>query len=166
MSKRLTLGRMQNPVRGFLHGGAAIASVLGTVALAMRVSTWPARMSVIVFGLGLVALYLTSSLYHSIPWRTLWKLRMQKLDHSMIFVLIAATYTPIAWIALEDPMRVLTLAVVWSIAVFGIVQKVASRRRRSPWSIAIMVTLGWISLPLMWPLANAAGWSPVALRQS
>ena len=163
MSNRLTLGRMQNPVRGFLHGAAAAASVVGTLLLALRVSSWPARLSVLVFGLGLVALYLTSSLYHSIPWRTLWKLRMQKLDHSMIFVLIAATYTPIAWIALDDPVRLITLAVVWSIALAGIVQKLFSKKRRGSLSIVLMVTLGWISLPLTYPIAQKAGWSPVLL---
>jgi len=163
VAKRLTLGRMQNPVRGFLHGGAAIASVAGTLLLALRVSHWPARISVLVFGLGLIALYATSSLYHSVPWRALWKLRMQKLDHSMIFVLIAATYTPIAWIALDDPIRLITLAVVWSIAATGIVQKLLSRRRRSSVSIAIMVTMGWLSVPLMIPIAQTVGWSPVVL---
>lgn len=159
----MTLGKMQNPVRGFLHGSAAVASAVGTIFLALRVSHWPARISVLVFGFGLIALYITSSLYHSIPWRTLWKIRMQKLDHSMIFVLIAATYTPIAWIALDDPVRIVTLAVVWSIAVAGIVQKLFSKRRRSSLSIIIMVTLGWLSLPLMYPIAQKAGWSPVVL---
>jgi len=154
---------MQNPVRGFLHGSAAVASAVGTLVLAFRVPHWPARISVLVFGLGLIGLYSTSSLYHSVPWRTLWKLRMQKVDHSMIFVLIAATYTPIAWIALDDPIRLITLAVVWSIAFAGIVQKAVSRRRRSSVSIAIMVTMGWISIPLMYPIAQKAGWSPVAL---
>ena len=163
MADRLTLGRMQNPVRGFLHGSAAVASAVGTLVLAFRVPHWPARISVLVFGLGLIGLYSTSSLYHSVPWRTLWKLRMQKVDHSMIFVLIAATYTPIAWIALDDPIRLITLAVVWSIAFTGIVQKAVSRRRRSSVSIAIMVTMGWISIPLMYPIAQEAGWSPVAL---
>jgi len=154
---------MQNPVRGFLHGGAAVASVLGTIALVVRVSSWQARVSVIVFGLGLVALYSTSSLYHSIPWRTLWKIRMQKLDHAMIFVLISATYTPIAWIALDDPIRIITLAVAWSIAVAGIAQKMITSRRRESLSIALMVTLGWISVPLMYPIAQKVGWSPVVL---
>ena len=97
---RITLGKMQNPVRGFLHGAAAVAALAGSVGLVMRIPTLGGRIAASIFGLSMVALYTTSSLYHSIPWRDRWKKRMQRLDHSMIFVLIAGTYTPIAWIAL------------------------------------------------------------------
>ena len=73
---RWTLGKMQNPVRGLLHGTAAIASVIGTVFLMMRADSWPARFAVVIFGLGLLGLFTTSSLYHSVPWRQVWKVRM------------------------------------------------------------------------------------------
>ena len=79
--RRWTLGRMQNPVRGFLHGGAAITSLVGFVFLVLRAPSWPARIAAIIFGLGLFGLFTTSSLYHSIPWRDAWKVRMQRLDH-------------------------------------------------------------------------------------
>ncbi|NNF70431.1 MAG: hypothetical protein HKN01_11730, partial [Acidimicrobiia bacterium] len=65
---RMTLGKMQNPVRGFLHGGAAVAAVVATILLLVRTPTWPTRIAIIVFGLGFVALYTTSSLYHAVPW--------------------------------------------------------------------------------------------------
>ncbi|MEN8238020.1 MAG: hemolysin III family protein, partial [Actinomycetota bacterium] len=94
--QRWTLGKMQNPVRGFLHGTSAIVAVFGTVFLALSSPDWGIRTGAIVFGLAMVALYGTSSLYHAVPWRVEWKQRMQRLDHSMILVLIAGTYTPVA----------------------------------------------------------------------
>jgi hemolysin III len=114
---------MQNPVRGFLHGTAAVAGVVGTVFLLFHAPTWVSRIAVLVFGLAIIALYTTSSLYHSVPWRERWKQRMQRLDHSMIYVLIAGTYTPIAVIVIDPPWRWLVLGLVWGIVVGGVVQK-------------------------------------------
>ncbi len=160
---RWTLGKMQNPVRGFLHGGAALASMVGTAFLWTRAHSWPARFAVIVFGLGLLALYTTSSLYHSVPWRQVWKVRMQRLDHSMIFVLIAATYTPIGVLILDGWWRWVAMVVAWGIAVVGIVQRIFSTMDKHVFSFSLMLILGWLSLPIMFPLANRAGLAAVVL---
>jgi hemolysin III len=117
----------------------------------------------LVFGLGLVALYTTSSLYHSIPWQDEWKRRMQRLDHSMIFVLIAATFTPFGVVLLEGWIRVVSLLVAWSIALLGVAHHAFFPREHFNVSIALMVTLGWLSLPLMVPIARRAGISAVVL---
>lgn len=160
---RLTLGKMQNPVRGFLHGTAAVASVAGGIALIVRAGSWPARIAVTVFALGLVALYTTSSLYHSIPWREVWKRRMQRVDHSMIFVLIAASYTPVAAFALEGRLRAVTLVAVWVIAIVGIGQQGFFPREHNTFGIALMTTLGWGALAVMVPVARNAGTGAVVL---
>lgn len=154
---------MQNPVRGMLHGGAAVLSLIGAILLAFQPSTWPGRIAVVVFGLGLVSLYTTSSLYHSIPWRERWKKRMQRLDHSMIFVLIAASYTPVAMFALDGWLRIAALSVPWAVALVGISQQAFFPRDRNTFGIALMTSLGWIALVLMWPIAQAAGTSAVVL---
>ncbi|MBT8212385.1 MAG: hemolysin III family protein [Acidimicrobiia bacterium] len=160
---RMTLGKMQNPVRGFIHGGAAVAAIVGTIFLLFRTPTWPARIAIIVFGLGFVALYLTSSLYHAVPWREAWNDRMQRADHSMIFVLIAASYTPILAILFEGSVRWAALAVVWGIAAVGIGQKVLFPKVHMAFSITLMVTMGWLGLSIMWPLAERAGLSAAIL---
>jgi hemolysin III len=160
---RWTLGKMQNPVRGFLHGGAAIASIVGTVFLMMRAPTWPARFAVVVFGLGLLGLFTTSSLYHSIPWRDVWKTRMQRLDHSMIFVLIAASYTPVGVLIIEGPWRWIAMVVAWGIALVGILHRSFSSMDRHVFSFTLMVILGWLSLPIMFPLWQRAGAAAVVL---
>ncbi len=160
---RITLGRMQNPVRGFLHGTAAVTAVVGTVFLVIRTMSLPGRIAMIVYGLGLLALYTTSSLYHSIPWTERGKKRMQRLDHAMIFVLIAATFTPIAAIVLDGWMRAVSLGVAWTIALTGVSHHIFIKNQRFHLSIGLMVTLGWLSVPLMFPLADRAGMALVVL---
>lgn len=160
---RWTLGKMQNPVRGFLHGAAAVASIIGTIFLMTRATTWPARLAVVVFGFGLLGLFATSSLYHSVPWRQVWKTRMQRLDHSMIFVLIAASYTPIAVLVLSGEWRWIALAVTWGIAIIGIVDRSVASMERHIFSFSLMVILGWLSLPILFPLARRAGIAAVVL---
>lgn len=161
--KRWTLGPMQNPVRGILHGTAAVVSLLGTVLLVARANTGKAVIAAIVFGIGLLGLYTTSSLYHSIPWRDGWKRRMQRLDHSMIFVLIASTYTPIALIILNGVWEWLALAVAWGIALVGIINRLVGSMERHVFSFSLMLILGWLSIPLLFPLAHRAGTSAVLL---
>lgn len=153
---------MQNPVRGFLHGSAAVLALVGTGFLLFKAPTWPSRIAVLVFGLGLMGLYTTSSLYHSVPWREVWKNRMRRADHSMIFVLIAASYTPVAAIALDGPLAVLSLIGAWTIAAVGILQQIFLPVEKNTFGIALMTTLGWLALFIMWPFASAAGIAAVA----
>jgi hemolysin III len=158
---RWTLGKMQNPVRGFLHGGAAVLAVAATVFLIIRAPSATSRIAVAVFGLAMVGLYTASSLYHSVPWSTIWKKRMQRLDHSMIFVLIAGTYTPMAVIALDGVWRLTTLAVAWGIVVVGIGHHLWFPRDNQAVSIALSVTLGWLGIFIIVPVAQRAGLGPV-----
>lgn len=161
--RRWTLGRMQNPIRGFLHGTAALVSVIGTAFLIARADSGRAIAASIVFGLGLLGLYTTSSLYHSIPWREAWRRRMQRLDHSMIFVLIAATYTPIVLVVVDGPWQWIALAMAWGIAAMGIIHRIFGSMERHALSFGLMLILGWLSIPLMFPLAHHAGTAAVIL---
>jgi len=161
---RLVLGKMQNPVRGFLHGTAALLSMVALVALVARTSgDVPRMISMIVFGASAFALYTTSSLYHSVPWKALWKQRMQRLDHSMIFLLIAGTYTPIAFNVLDGTMRWSTLGMVWGAAIGGIVQKVFFPQIRNWLSIALSMVMGWLAVIPLPRLIDRLGFRAVAL---
>lgn len=152
---RLTLGAMQNPVRGFLHGGAALSSIAGTVWLWQRAAAGGGeRLALVVFGLSMLALFSVSALYHSIDWDPARKKRMQRVDHSMIYVLIAGTYTPFAVAALDGWMRVAVLSAVWGITVAGIVQKAFFPRVRKRWSVAMQLFQGWLIVPCLVPLAH------------
>ena len=144
---RVTLGKMHHPVRGFLHGTAAIVSFAGLIVLVVRTSSdLPRMFTMIVFAGSMVALFTTSSLYHSVPWRERWKKRMQRFDHSMIFLLVAGTYTPIAFNVLSSSWKWITLGVVWSIAVFGILQKMFFPKVKNWLSITLYMVMGWFAV--------------------
>jgi len=138
---------MHHPVRGFLHGTAAVLSVAGLIVLAVNTAgDLPRMFTMLVFGGSMVALYTTSSLYHSVPWKERWKKRMQRFDHSMIFLLVAGTYTPIAFNVLTGAWKWITLGVVWSIAVFGILQKMLFPKVRNWLSITLYMVMGWFAV--------------------
>jgi len=155
IEERLTLGRMQNPVRGLLNAAAAGASLVGTVLLLTRAGGDPARqLPLLIFGVSLLGLYTVSSLYHSVPWQAAWKGRMQRLDHSMIYVLVAGTYTPIAGLMLSGWRRSGILAAVWGIAAIGIAQKLLLPHLAGWISIVLQMIQGWLGPLVARPLAQ------------
>ena len=155
---RVTLGKMQNPVRGFLHGSAAIASLVGLVVLAAIGDVGVGvRIALVVYGASLVALFTTSSLYHSVPWSDRWKDRLRRLDHSAIFLVVAGSFTPFAVVALQGAWRTASLVVLWMAAVTGIIVKVSERRIRLGPSVTIQSAMGWAGVLPMFQIGKALG---------
>lgn len=162
--ERLSLGKMQNPIRGLLHGTAAVAALAGTVYLVVQ--AWgraSAVASAVVFGSALVVMYVVSTIYHSVPWRADLKQRLQRVDHSMIYLVVAGTYTPIAVAALDGAELIGALALVWTMGIVGIILKLAL-----PWvsiglSVTLQISMG-ASVVLWLPdIARALGWAAIAL---
>jgi hemolysin III len=152
---RLCLGRMQHPVRGFLHGTAAVCSLVGAAQLWNRSTGDPGlQLALLVFGASLVCLYTVSSLYHSFPWQAVWKARMQRVDHSMIYLVVAGTYTPIAMVVLAGPLLWAALAATWGIALVGIAQKIFRPQVGEWFSITMQMVQGWLALPCVGLLAR------------
>jgi hemolysin III len=150
---RYRLGRMNNPLRGLLHGAAAAAAVVGAAVLAIRATAERHLAAGLIFGLSLAAMFTISSLYHSVGWQDRRKAFMQRLDHSMIFLVVAATFTPFGVVVLDGWLRVVLLALVWSGAIVGIALKFALPRVKTGLSVLIQHSMGWISLvamPLIW----------------
>src|SRR5262245_18663795 len=83
---RITLGPLDNPVRGLLHGSAALASLAVAGELWQRSAWGDTRLALLAFALSQAALFAVSALYHSVPWGERAKGRMQRLDHSMIYL--------------------------------------------------------------------------------
>jgi hemolysin III len=151
---RMTLGRMQNPIRGFLHGGAAVAALAGTLYLAVRAwGNTAVLIGSVVFGLALLVMYTVSSLYHSVPWGPRWKQRLQRMDHSMIYLVVAATFTPIAIAGLDGAAVWWCLGLVWAIAVVGITLKLTMPAVSTKLSVTLQLAMGWTALvwiPQIW----------------
>jgi hemolysin III len=152
--ERITLGRMQNPIRGILHGAAAVAALAGTVYLVAR--TWgntAALVGSLIFGFALLIMYTVSSLYHSVPWGADWKARLQRIDHSMIYLVVAGTWTPLAIAGLDGVGRWLCLGLVWGIALMGIVMKLTLPNISTGLSVTLQLVMGWTVIfwiPQIW----------------
>ena len=152
--KRVTLGRMQNPIRGFLHGAAAAAAVVGLFVLLNRAQgSGPAITGTLIFGGALLIMYTVSAVYHSIPWGDQWKTRLQRVDHSMIFLVVAGTFTPIAIAALDGAWLVVGLSVIWAIALAGILLKALLPNVKTWLSLTLQMVMGW-SLLVWIPAIN------------
>ena len=161
---RLTLAGLHNPVRGLICSAAVGLSLAGGILLLTRSSGDLARQcALLAFALSLVALYATSVLYHTVPWRPDWKRRMQRLDHSMIYVLVAGTFTPLAVVVLPIGLAWATLGAVWGIAALGIAQKLWLPHFSNGLSITLQTVQGWLGLAILWPLAERLPATAVAL---
>lgn len=162
--ERLTLGRMQNPIRGFLHGGAAFASVIGLVVLLIASRGYsPAIVSSLIFGAALILMFSTSSLYHSIPWGERWKVRMQRLDHTMIFFVVAGTFTPIAVASLAGAQLAIAISTVWGVALVGVALKTVLPKPAAWLSVTIQMLMGWSALIWMPAIYRRLGFSAIVL---
>lgn len=149
---------MENPVRGFLHGAAAVLSLVGLGVLAVIGDVGPGlRAVLVVYGLSLVVLFTSSSLYHSIPWTERWKQRLRRLDHSAIFLVVAASFTPFAVVALDGWWQGVFLGLVWLAAVTGIALKWIERRVRIGPSVTIQSVMGWAAVIPMYQIARSLG---------
>jgi hemolysin III len=133
-------------MRGTLHQIAFFVSVPAGIALIVLANTGKARFAAVIFATGLAGVFGASAAYHRVAWSVPARKRMKRLDHSMIFVLIAGTYTPLCLLALSGAWSVVMLATVWAGAVIGIVMKqfnIDGLRRVSGF---LYITLGWISI--------------------
>jgi hemolysin III len=140
-------------LRGVTHEVAAfVFPVMGVVALFVARSAG-ARLAVGAYTVGVTGMYATSACYHRGHWTEVAKRRMRRLDHSMILVGIASTYTPVAAVALPPMTAVALLSTVWGLAVMGVV--VRNLWLTAPrWVTAgVYIAVGWAAvavLPTMW----------------
>ncbi|MFS2225494.1 PAQR family membrane homeostasis protein TrhA [Pantoea sp. B65] len=138
------------------HGLGCILGIIGLVLLLNQAID--ARAGVIaitsysVYGGSMILLFLASTLYHSIPHPRA-KYWLKKLDHCAIYVLIAGTYTPFMLIALKSPLAHWMMAVVWSLALVGIVFKLLFAHRFPAMSLVTYLLMGWLSLIVIYQLA-------------
>lgn len=137
--------------------GAALACVGAVWLLVLASLTGELRIivSVAIYGLTLVLLYSISTLYHSVQGRA--KVRMRKLDHLSIYLLIAGSYTPFCLITLHGPWGWTLFGIVWTLAVIGMLQEIKPRSEARVLSIVIYAVMGWIVLIAVKPLIAAFG---------
>ncbi len=154
---------LRNPVSASTHLlwcalGVFLTALLWKLTGGCRLRRW----SAVIFGVSMCLLYGASGLYHSlhVAPKTLNIFRL--LDHSMIYVLIAGTYTPICALLLRGRLRVILLATVWGLALAGIACKWLLAAPPYPVTVGLYVALGWIALLPLRQLIAAIGLGPMA----
>jgi hemolysin III len=149
-------------LRGVSHQYAFFISLGCGVALILAASDGRARLAASIYAVAVSALLGTSALYHRVTWRPSARRWMRRLDHSMIFVLIAGTYTPVALLALKGSLASAILIVLWAGALGGVVFKLLWIDAPKWLLAAIYVALGLVSAAVFGKLPAAIGWLGVA----
>lgn len=146
---------LREPLNGLTHCLGVLLAAAATVALAARARTSFELASYLVFGAGMILLYLASTLYHWLPVSPAGQRLLRRVDHSMIFIYIAATYTPVCAVALQSTLGWAVLILIWSLAVVGVAMKVFWLEAPRRLSTALYVVMGWIALGVLIPLEKA-----------
>jgi hemolysin III len=151
-------------LRGVSHQWAALAFLaLGALLVALA-SGATERLAASVFAGALVASFGASAVYHRVDWRSVRARRwMRRLDHAMIYVLIAGTYTPFALLALEGAWRTTILAAVWSGAVAAVLFKLVWVDSPKWVGATIGIALGWAGVAAIPKLIATVGIPGVVL---
>jgi hemolysin III len=146
------------------HLVGACLALVGTVVLILLASLHgDARkiVSLSIYGVSLLALYTFSTLYHSLKGRA--KHVFRHLDHTAIYLLIAGSYTPLTLVVLGGRLGWALFAAVWALAVIGVVQEFRKVKGERVLSVVIYVTMGWLAVVALGPLARALGTAGLAL---
>jgi hemolysin III len=146
-------GERFNSISHLIGAGLAVlGSVLLIVPAARLGDPWKI-VSFSIYGAMLIALYVASTLYHSLRGRA--KVIFQKFDHCSIYLLIAGSYTPFALVSLRGPWGWSLLGAVWTLAVIGILQEIWFAKGARVLSLVIYLLMGWLALVAVSPLWDA-----------
>ncbi len=148
------MNHFREPLNTVTHLAGVLLSLIGAILLIIKAGDLIsiAGLSALIYSLGLLLLYCASSLYHAYIGKdsTVEKLRI--LDHSMIYVLIAASYTPVCLVALRNTMGYVLLVFIWVSALAGIILKMTSLVVPRWIYTGIYLILGWAAVIAVYPL--------------
>ena len=148
--------RLRDPASALTHFIAFFVTAGGIAPLLMKASSYGVKyfVSMLIFGLTMMLLYLASATYHSVILSAPKIKIFRKLDHSAIFVFIAGSYTPICLLVLEPKLGIPMLIAIWSITVVGILIKFLWITCPKWFSSVIYIAMGWLCVFCMKPLVN------------
>lgn len=155
---------IREPVNGFTHLFGAVLSFIGLLALIIKASITTESaltiMAVIIFGVSMILLYAASATYHMVVAKDRVIAFLRRIDHSMIFVLIAGTYTPLCLISLNGITGWVLFAVISLIAIMGVTFKLVWFHSPRWLSTSLYVAMGWIVvffIPVLAPVLGTGG---------
>jgi len=152
------MASFKDPVSGLTHLAGALLSIIGLVVLlryAERYATVKHVVSFAIFGATLILLYSASAVYHLLNISEKIDTLLRRIDHMMIYVLIAGTYTPICVIGLTGAWGVSMLIMVWVLAVIGIVMTVVWFGAPRWLTTAVYLLMGWLVVIAFYPLLHS-----------
>lgn len=139
------------------HGIGLVFGIVGLVLLLVQAVNTGAGATAItsysLYGGSMILLFLASTLYHAIPHQRA-KHWLKKFDHCAIYLLIAGTYTPFLLVGLDSPLARGLMVVIWGLALFGVIFKLAFAHRFEVLSLVTYLTMGWLSLIVIYQLAT------------
>jgi hemolysin III len=150
-------------MRGMFHQAAFFVAIPAFVILVVVARTDLARVAAVVYGLGVCALYGVSSSYHRFKWSPAARERMKRADHGTIFVMIAATYTPVCLLVLHGSLRVDLLVGVWLAALSGLLLALLGVSQRHGIGFALYLSMGWLGAVAVPALLHRVGGGGLAL---
>jgi len=150
-------------LRGLLHQYAFFASLIGLPVLLFVSPTGRAAFAGTVYGLSLVALFGVSALFHRVTWSERARRWMGRLDHAMINVAIAGSFTPFGLLALSGPVATVCMVLVWGGTLAGILLHVLWIDAPKWLSALVYVAVGWSGVAALPQLVSHLGWGPTAL---
>src|SRR5262245_40086689 len=153
-------------MRGWLHVYAffiAIAAGIVLVMLTAEIGGGRAAVSCAIYSLAVCGLFGTSALYHRRVWSPRGYQVMRRLDHSMIFVFIAGTYTPFSVLLLPHTTAIVILSIVWGGAILGVGMKLITRNAPRWLSAPVYVALGWVAIFVLPEIARGDGTAALVL---
>jgi len=149
-------------LRGVLHLGAVFAATFGLAWLLVIAGSPREYVGAAIFGASLILLYSTSATYHQLTRWPEWGKVVKRLDHAMIFVLIAGTYTPFC-LDVSLTWGIPILSVVWTLAGLGILLKLVWPYGPRWLSVALYVGLGWVGVVAVSEVLEQYAGGPLAL---
>ncbi len=153
-------------MRGWLHAYAFGVAVICGIVLCSLAATrpgWTALVSCAIYSLTVCALFGTSALYHRRVWSPRGYKIMRRLDHSMIFVFIAGTYTPFSLLLLPPQIGHIILAVVWGGALAGVALKLITPNAHRWLSAPLYIALGWVAVAVLPDILRHGGVAALVL---
>jgi len=160
MIKKLSapIKKLREPINGLTHLIGVILALVAFWALLQAALKYGTKWHVIsfsVFGVSLIALYTASTLYHSLPLTEDGLRMFRRIDHIMIFVLIAGSYTPFCLVPLRGTLGWTMFSLIWGIALGGIALKIWWLDAPQWLSLSIYIGMGWFAAVAIYPLAMA-----------
>ena len=147
--------KIKEPFSAISHALGAILSIIA-LTLLIQESINPIKpwhiVSFTIFGTGMFLLYTASTLYHWLPVSTNIENKLRNLDHVMIHILIASTYTPICLIPLRGVWGWRMFGIVWTLAIFGFLLKLFWKSLPNWFSTTFYIFLGWLSIIAIYPM--------------